>query len=70
VSAPVLELAGDENLPVARGASFLVAARTGDGKANDENRQRGKRNPFHGARLLHIPCPAKKFFVRKRDYAL
>jgi hypothetical protein len=51
--APVLELAGDKNFPVARGARLLVAARGGDGKANDENHQRGKSNPVHGARLLH-----------------
>jgi hypothetical protein len=58
------EVAADENFFVAGDADFLAAARGGDGKTDKKNRQHGKRNPVHGARLLHSPRPAKKFFAR------
>ena len=61
MSAPVLELAGDENFPVARGARFLVAARGGDGKANEENRQRGKAIRFMARGYYTSPAPPKVF---------
>ena len=59
VAAPVLEIAGDENFPVARGARLLASGRSQEG--GNQNRQRGKEIPVHGTRLQH-PAAGPKVF--------